>query len=79
MINLSTFKSKFFINFFIFFFQVYKMSENSSVKLYKDNKERLQKKLVEDIKVFLKKKKKKSENIFWNLQKYLSRWKTKAG
>ena len=55
------------------------MSENSSAKLYKDNKERLQKKLVEDIKVFLKKKKKKSENIFWNLQKYLSRWKTKAG
>ena len=33
------------------------MSKNSSVKYYQDNKERLQKKLVRDI--FLKKKKKK--------------------
>ena len=35
------------------------MSKNSSAKYYQDNKERLQKKLVKDIKVFLKKKKKK--------------------
>ena len=35
------------------------MSKNSSAKYYEDNKERLQKKLVKDIKVFLKKKKKK--------------------
>ena len=34
-------------------------SKNSSAKYYQDNKERLQKKrLVKDIKVFLKKKKK---------------------
>ena len=36
------------------------MSENSSVKYYQENKERLQKKIVEDIKVFLKNKKKKA-------------------
>ena len=35
------------------------MPENSSAKYYQDNKERLQKKLVKDIKVFLKKKNKK--------------------
>ena len=39
------------------------MSKNSSAKYYQDNKERLQKKLVKDIKVFLKKKKKKSDNM----------------
>ena len=32
------------------------MSQDSSAKYYQDNKERLQKKLVKDVKVFLKKK-----------------------
>ena len=40
-----------------------KMSKNSSAKYYQDNKEKLQKKLVKDIKVFLKKKKKKSDSM----------------
>ena len=40
-----------------------KMSKNSSAKYYQDNKEKLQKKLVKDIKVFLKKKKKKSDGM----------------
>ena len=35
------------------------MPENTSAKYYQDNKEKLQKKLVKDIKVFLKKKNKK--------------------
>ena len=35
------------------------MSKNSSTKYYQDNKERLQKRIVKDIKVFLKKEKKK--------------------
>ena len=39
------------------------MFKNSSVKYYQDNKERLQKKLVKDIKVFLKKKKKKNNMV----------------
>ena len=34
------------------------MSKDLSAKYYQDNKERLQKKLVKDTKVFLKKKKK---------------------
>ena len=35
------------------------MSKNSSAKYYEENKERLQKNLMKDIKFFLKKKKKK--------------------
>ena len=34
------------------------MSKDSSAKCYQNNKERLQKKIVKDIKVFLKKTKK---------------------
>ena len=34
------------------------MSKHFSAKYYQENKERLQKKLVEDIKIFLRKKKK---------------------
>ena len=40
------------------------MSKDSSAKYYQDNKARLQEKLVKDIKVFIKKKKKKSKNMF---------------
>ena len=36
------------------------MSKNLSAKYYLENKERLQKKLVKNIKIFLKKKNKKS-------------------
>ena len=36
-----------------------KVSKNLSAKHHQENKERLQKKLVKDIKIFLKKKKKK--------------------
>ena len=36
------------------------MSKNLSAKYYQENKERLQKKLVKDTKIFLKKKKKKA-------------------
>ena len=36
------------------------MCKDSSAKYYQNNKERLQKMLVKDIKVFLKKKKKKT-------------------
>ena len=42
------------------------MSKNSLAKYYQNNKERLQKKLVKGIKVFLKKKKKNSNNMFIN-------------
>ena len=46
-----------------FFFNNIKIPKNSSAKYYQDNKERLQKRLVKDIGVFLKKKKKKSDNM----------------
>ena len=36
------------------------MPKNLSAKYYQENKERLQKKLVKDTKIFLKKKKKKA-------------------
>ena len=42
------------------------MSKDLSAKYYQNNKERLQKKLVKDIKLFLKNKKKKSDNIVVN-------------
>ena len=45
------------------------MSKNSSAKLYQENKERLQKKLTKGIKIFLKKKKKKSDNMVVNVTK----------
>ena len=44
-----------FTNFFIYI----KMSKKSSAKYYQGNKKRLQKKLMRDIKTFLRKKKKK--------------------
>ena len=39
------------------------MSKDSSAKYYQNNKERLQKAFMKDIKVFLRKKKKKSNNM----------------
>ena len=45
------------------------MSKNSSAKFYQENKERLQKKLTKGIKIFLKKKKKKSDNMVVNVTK----------
>ena len=47
------------------------MSKNLSAKYYQENKERLQKKLVKDIKISLKKKKKKSNNMVVNDTKNL--------
>ena len=39
------------------------MSKDSSAKYYQDNKERIQRKPVKAMKVFLKKKNKKSDNM----------------
>ena len=50
----------------MFLFDVY---TNLSAKYYQENKERLQKKLLKDIKIFLKKKKKKSYNMVVNVTK----------
>ena len=46
---------------FLYFFDIYKDVE----RLYQDNKQRVQKKLLEDIKVFLRKKKKKKKATIW--------------
>ena len=45
------------------------MYQNLSAKYYQENKDRLQKKLVKNIKIFLKKKKKKSDNMVVNVKK----------
>ena len=45
------------------------MSKNLSTKYYQKSKERLQKKLVKDIKIFLKKKNKKRDNVVVNIKK----------
>ena len=54
------------------------MSENLSAKYYQENKERLKKELVKDIKIFLKKKKKKSNNMVMNITKISQRMKNKS-
>ena len=54
------------------------MSKNSSAKYYEENKERLQKKLVKDINIFLKKKKKKSGNMVVNVTKISQKMKNKS-
>ena len=49
--------------FFLYIFTYIKMSENLSAKYYQNSKERLQKKLLKDIKVFLIKEKEKRDNM----------------
>ena len=49
-----------------------KMYKNVSVTYYRENKERLQKKLVKDIKVFQTKKKKKKQQYGRECYKNLS-------
>ena len=46
-----------------------KISKNLLAKYYQENKERIQKLLAKDIKIFLKKKKKKSDNMTVNVTK----------
>ena len=54
----------FFITFVSIFFFIYiKWSRNLSAKYNQENKERLQKRLVKAIKIVLKKKKEKSDNM----------------
>ena len=54
------------------------MSKNLSVKYFQENKEKLQKKLVKDIKIILRKKKKKNSNMFMNVTKISLKMKNKS-
>ena len=54
------------------------MSKTLSAKYYQENKEKLQKKLVKHIKIFLKKKKKKSDNMVANVTKISQKMKNKS-
>ena len=68
-----------FNNIFTIFFYIYKVvSKDPSAKYYPSSKERLQKKLVKDIQVFLKKKKKKSDNVIVNDTKIYQKMKSKS-
>ena len=58
--DVIKYSDNFFKKFFINFFLCIKLSKNLSAKYYQENKERLHKKLVKDIKVFPKKKNKKA-------------------
>ena len=49
------------------------MSKHLSAKYYQENKERLHKKLVKDIKIFLKKRKKKKPQYGCECYKNLSK------
>ena len=55
-----------------------KMSKNLSAKYYQENKERIQKKLMKDTKIFLKKKRKKSDNMVVNVTKISQKVKSKT-
>ena len=48
-------------HFYVYFFTYIKISKDLSARYYQNNKKRLQNKLVKDMKVFLKKKKKKQQ------------------
>ena len=54
------------------------MSENLSAKYYQEDKESLQKRLVKNIKIVQRKKKKKSDNIVVNVTKISQKMKTKS-
>ena len=47
------------------------MSKHLAAKYYEDNQERLQRKVLKDTKVFLKKKKKKKQHYGCKIYKYL--------
>ena len=59
-------------------FYIYKLSKHLSAKYYKESKERIQKILAKDIKFFLKKKKKKSDNMVENVTKISYKTKHKS-
>ena len=64
-------------NFFVSFFTYTKMSKDSSAKFIKIIKKDYKKKLAKDIIVFVKKKKKKSDNIEMNDTKIYQKMKNK--
>ena len=66
------------IIFFTFFFIYIKMFKNLSATYYQENKERLQKNLVKDIKIFLQKKMKKSNSMIMNVTKISQKMKNKS-
>ena len=55
-----------------------KKSKNLSAKYYQGNKKRLQKNFVKDIKISLKKKNKKSNNMVVNITKIFQKLKNKS-
>ena len=54
------------------------MSKNLSAKFYQENKDRLHKKIMRNIKIFLKKKMKKSDNMVVNVTKIFQKMKNKS-
>ena len=54
------------------------MSKTLTAKYYRENKERLQKKLAKDIKIFLKSKKEKIDNVVMIVIKISQKMKNKS-
>ena len=54
------------------------MFKNLSATYYQENKERLQKNLVKDIKIFIQKKMKKSNSMIMNVTKISQKMKNKS-
>ena len=55
-----------------------RMSKTLSAECYQENKERLQKKLTKNIKIFFMKKKKKSSNMVVDVTKISQKMKSKS-
>ena len=73
------FKSEILKSIFLKIFFIYiKIPKTLSAKYYQENKERLQKKLLKDTKIFLKNKKKKSNNMVVNVTKISQKMKNKS-
>ena len=68
----------FVINFFINLFIYIRKSKTLSAKYYKENKERLQKKLAKGIKIFLKTNRKKPSDMVVNVTQISQKMKNKC-
>ena len=76
IIKKLKFKTDIFYN---FFYNLHiRMFRNLSAKYYQENNERLHKKLVKYIKVILKKKRKKSDNMVENVTNISQKMKNKS-
>ena len=75
---LKSIFGKFCYKFLYKFVHIYKKVKTLSAKYYKENKEKLQKKLAKDIKIFLKTNRKKPSDMVVNVTQISQKMKNKC-